>query len=343
MEHELREDGIQSRRLSWFQTFEGSGNLLRPRGFRYTVALRCWNLPLVEQLLVDEPGGLAVSGPVCPVLQKLGGDGVCRDGHCQKDRPDLAVRLLMVLHAMGLECEKSMELTASSHRPCFCPSRESRDEAALSESVPLGLGWRSDRRSRTVYRSMAHSSSNGRVGCIVWPQQVGSRKNSGMPSQCLMCPAVAISQRIHLWEGKSASNQPCEGSNASPDRCGQGPWASVALWGKADVVASGTFLVHACPAVGCPGRNSRTPGLDWCRRSIGERRSWLLSFGYTTVPGCWMFPRSPGSHRQAMFCCNPSWHVGSWSHQHANCGRAATRGGAIGQLTPEIFPNVCIF
>jgi len=29
-----------------------------------------------------------------------------------------------------------------------------------------------------------------------------------------------------------------------------------------------------------------------------------------------MLPRNSGSHHQATFCCNPSWHVGSWSHQH---------------------------
>ena len=45
-------------------------------------------------------------------------------------------------------------------------------------------------------------------------------KNPGMPSQYLICPEMAISHRIHLWEGKSASNRPCERSNASPDRCG---------------------------------------------------------------------------------------------------------------------------
>ena len=60
-----------------------------------------------------------------------------------------------------------------------------------------------------------------------------------MPSQCLVCPEVAISRRIHLWEGKSASNRPCESSIASPDRCGQEPWILVALWGRADVVTAG--------------------------------------------------------------------------------------------------------
>ena len=211
-------------------------------------------------------------------------------GNWWKERPDLPVSLLIVLHALRLECEKSMEFTAFSHRSCFfCPNRNSRDEAALSESVPSGLGWRSDRGSRSLCPSMAHSSSDGHVGYIVWPQIVGSRKNPGMPSQCLTYPEVAISQRIHLWEGKSATNQPCESSNASPDRCGQEPWASVALWRKADVVTAGTFLEHVCPAVGCPGRNSWRPGLGWCRRPIGER-SWLFPLGYSLqqpkVVGC---------------------------------------------------------
>ena len=79
VEYELREDGIQSRRLSWFQASEGSSKLLRHKGFRDTVTLRCWNLPWVGQFLVDEPGGLGTPGPVCPVLHELRGDGVCRD------------------------------------------------------------------------------------------------------------------------------------------------------------------------------------------------------------------------------------------------------------------------
>jgi len=35
---------------------------------------------LVGQLLVDQPGGNLVPGPVCPVLHELRGDEVCRDG-----------------------------------------------------------------------------------------------------------------------------------------------------------------------------------------------------------------------------------------------------------------------
>ena len=60
-------------------------------------------------------------------------------GHWWKECPDLQVRLLMILHAFRLEYDKSLELTASSHRSCFfCPSRDSRDEADLSATVPTG-------------------------------------------------------------------------------------------------------------------------------------------------------------------------------------------------------------
>jgi len=78
VEHDLRKNGIQSRRLSWLQASEGSSQLLRPKGFGDTVSLRCWNLPSVGQLLADQPGGLLVLGPMCPVLHELRGDGVCR-------------------------------------------------------------------------------------------------------------------------------------------------------------------------------------------------------------------------------------------------------------------------
>jgi len=111
-----------------------------------------------------------------------------------------------------------------------------------------------------------------------------------MSSQYLVCLEVAISWCIHLWESKSASSQPCESSNASPDRCGQEPWVLVVLRGRANAVTSGTFQERVCPAVGCPGRNTRRSGVGWCRRSIGERRNWLFPLGHATVQGCWMLP-----------------------------------------------------
>ena len=72
--------GVQSRRFSWLQASEGSSKLFRPEGFGHTVTLRCWNLPKVGLLLVDEPGGLSVAIIVCPILHQLRGDGICRDG-----------------------------------------------------------------------------------------------------------------------------------------------------------------------------------------------------------------------------------------------------------------------
>jgi len=48
------------------------------------VTLRCCNLPSVEQLLVDEPGGLAAPSLVCSVFHELRDDGVCRDGALAK-------------------------------------------------------------------------------------------------------------------------------------------------------------------------------------------------------------------------------------------------------------------
>jgi len=52
--------------------------------------------------------------------------------------------------------------------------------------------------------------------------------------------------------------------------------------------------------------------------SSSRRKNWLLPLGHTTAPGCWLLRRSPGSHRQRMFCCKPSWHVGSWCRQHTD-------------------------
>jgi len=45
MDYKLREDGVQSQRLSWLQASEGNSKLFRPEGFGDTVTLRCWNLP----------------------------------------------------------------------------------------------------------------------------------------------------------------------------------------------------------------------------------------------------------------------------------------------------------
>jgi len=57
-------------------------------------------------------------GPVCPFLTSCEAMEFTDMGHRREERPDLPVSLLMMLHALWLEYEKSMELTASSHRSC---------------------------------------------------------------------------------------------------------------------------------------------------------------------------------------------------------------------------------
>ena len=79
---------------------------------------------------------------------------------------------------------------------------------------------------------------------------------------------------------------------------------------EGDVVTAGTFLEHVCSAVGCL---DRSPG--WCRRFVGERRSWLFLWviQQSKVVGCCLGVQALTVRR----CfCNPNWHVGSLSHQH---------------------------
>jgi len=57
--------------------------------------------------------------------------------------------------------------------------------------------------------------------------------------------------------------------------------------------------------VGFPDKNMWRPSLGWRKLSIMKRRNWLFPFGYITVQGCWMLPRSPGSHHQEMFFVTP--------------------------------------
>jgi len=66
-------------------------------------------------------------------------------GHRREERLDVPVSLLIALLTLRLECENSVELTASSNRSCFfCCSRDSRDKAALSQSVPIEA-WMKER------------------------------------------------------------------------------------------------------------------------------------------------------------------------------------------------------
>jgi len=58
--------------------------------------------------------------------------------HWHKERPDLPVSLLMVLHALWLELKKSMELTASSHCSWVAADIPSvREEASGERRIQL--------------------------------------------------------------------------------------------------------------------------------------------------------------------------------------------------------------
>ena len=139
MEYELREDGIQSQRLSWLQASKGSSKLLRPKGFKDAVTLRCWNLPSIGQLLVDQPSGLSVPGPVCPVLHRLRGDGVCRDRARVKGASRPASKFIDGSPRLAARVREVDGFDRFLPSCCFfCCSRESRDETTLSEAVPTG-------------------------------------------------------------------------------------------------------------------------------------------------------------------------------------------------------------
>jgi len=87
-------------------------------------------------IILEDPGLPELCAPVFKFGEAM---EFAETGYRRKERPGLPVSLLMVLPALQLECENSMELIASSHRSCFfCSNRESRNEAALSKSVPSG-------------------------------------------------------------------------------------------------------------------------------------------------------------------------------------------------------------
>jgi len=101
---------------------------------------------------------IRASRPLCaPFLQSCETMDFAETRHRREERPDVPRSLLMVLHALHLECEKSMDSTASSHFSCFfCSSQKSRDEAVLSESVPTGS--RMEERLRVLHALTQHGT-----------------------------------------------------------------------------------------------------------------------------------------------------------------------------------------
>jgi len=101
------------------------------KGFSDTVSLRCWDLQGFHRS--DSSLLMSLVDSRSPVLcasffTSYEAMEFAETWHRREEHPDLPISLLMVLHALRLECEKSMELTVSSHRSyCFCSIREIRD------------------------------------------------------------------------------------------------------------------------------------------------------------------------------------------------------------------------
>jgi len=150
---------------------------------------------------------------------------------------------------------------------------------------------------------MAHCSSDGHVAYIVWPRIVGSHKN-------LVCPLNVWC--VRWW--RSLNGFICEKAKSLPISLAKVPMIhQIAVGRKLELRWRykgrpmwwpRNFSTTRLSGSRLSCRNSRRPGLGWCRRSIGER-NWLFPSGYTAVQGCWMFSRSPDSHRPEMFYCNP--------------------------------------
>jgi len=98
------------------------------------------NFQKVGRLLDDEPGGLEVPALCAPFDTGCEAMKFAETGYRREECPEWPVSLLMVLHALRLECEKSMELTGFSHRfLVVCSSREGRDKRLCHSQSSLGL------------------------------------------------------------------------------------------------------------------------------------------------------------------------------------------------------------
>ena len=101
-------------------------------------------------------------------------------------------------------------------------------------------------------------------------------------------------------------------------------WAGTLSLGG--VMREGRFCDHGnFPGTRLSGSRLSWPKLAKARSGLvptfqRREKKLAVSFGSYNSPRLLVLPRSPGSHFQEMFCCNPSWHVGSWSHQRTDWG-----------------------
>jgi len=186
---------------------------------------------LISLVDLRSPGLCATFLTSCEAME------FAKTGHLWKERPDLPISLLMALrllmankfvdglHALRLECETSMKFTASSHRSCFfCPSRDSRDKAALSESVPTGSRMK-DSESRTLCPAW-HIVFRWPLGILCWPAECRLSQNSSY------APSIFdVSGGDNLSTDSSVRRQKCfQSALRKFQRFAGSLWAAVIAW-----------------------------------------------------------------------------------------------------------------
>ena len=125
--------------------FEGGSKILSLEGVTYISLSDVRTFQKVGHLLVDEPDGLEVHRFCASFFTSCETTEFADTGHRREECQDKPVNLSMVLHAMRLKFEMSMELTDCPIAPASSGRTAEVGMKRLSQSQsPLGLGGRSD-------------------------------------------------------------------------------------------------------------------------------------------------------------------------------------------------------
>ena len=180
VEYKLREDGIQARRLSWPQVPEGGSKPLCPERVRDIASLRSWDLPFVEQLLVDKPGEFAAPS-LCSRSSRVARRwSLPRRGTGTRSVQTCQLICWRVSTPCGLSATSRWNWQSSPIAPISSVLAEKAGTKRLYQNrSPLGLGRRSCRESRTLCLNMADSVLR-QPRRMHWPQIAASRSILGM-------------------------------------------------------------------------------------------------------------------------------------------------------------------
>ena len=141
-----------------------------------------------------------------------------------------------------------------------------------------------------------------------WPSQgePGSSSTASAPVSDVSAPACTNGVWPHLWHVSVAQKN-------KPSTMLSSDVQSIDL--LMDCTAWRLWTMWQSNGYSTPVPRS-SAAKEWIEELAQQKMiNLLFPLGHTAVHGCWLLPRSPGSHRQGMFCCSPSWHVSGWSHQ----------------------------